>query len=56
MTMLSCRNNKSLMAFFFMLTGYLAAALSLITGAFLGLAILASPGEYSDRTATGRNS
>jgi hypothetical protein len=33
------------MAFFFVLTGYLAAALSLITGAFLGLAILTSSVE-----------
>jgi len=33
------------MAFFFALTGYLAAALSLITGAFLGLAVLTSPTE-----------
>ncbi len=33
------------MAFFFVLTGYVAAVLSLITGAFLGLAILTSPVE-----------
>jgi hypothetical protein len=31
------------MSFFFVLTGYAAAVLSLITGAFLGLAILTSP-------------
>jgi hypothetical protein len=31
------------MSFFFVLTGYAAAILSLITGAFLGLAILTSP-------------
>jgi hypothetical protein len=36
---------QNLMAFFFVLTGYAAAVLSLITGALLGLAILASPGE-----------
>jgi hypothetical protein len=33
------------MSFFFMLMGYAAAALSLITGAFLGLALLTSPVE-----------
>lgn len=33
------------MAFLFVLTGYAAAVLSLITGAFLGLAILMSPVE-----------
>jgi hypothetical protein len=33
------------MSFFFVLTGYAAAVLSLITGAFLGLALLTSPVE-----------
>jgi hypothetical protein len=33
------------MTLFFMLTGYLAVALSLVTGAFMGLAVLTSPVE-----------
>lgn len=36
------------MAFFFVLTGYAAAVLSLIAGAFLGLAVLTSPMESQD--------